>query len=194
MECCFDKPAGKKLPKLQEVRLVVIRSKKVALFESVVCLIKVLQNCRSYERQMEWNYFAECPKLFLFLNFWENTSSSERVSGHGQRKSIKPAKKSFERLEIFPIEGQNYQTQKHSFGKVPFAINSLNKWNNFLLTVPEVILRNTKSFSIKIWKWTLNFYFVYTLSFSSHNVSRCVERNPDNEFGLFLDLCRKLFA
>ena len=29
--------------------------------------------------------------------------------------------------------------KKPSFGKVPFAINSLKKWNNFLLTLPEVI-------------------------------------------------------
>ena len=79
--------------------------------------------------------------------------------------------------------------KKHSFANVAFAINSLNMWNNSFLTVPEVILRNTKSFSIKIWKWTLNFYFVYTLSFSSHNVSRWVEINPDNDLRLFLDLC-----
>ena len=89
--------------------------------------MKLLRSHRSYTQEMEWNYFAECPKLFLYLIFLENTSPSERVSGHGQCKSIKPAKKSFERLESFPIEGQNYQTQKHSSGKIPSAINPLNK-------------------------------------------------------------------
>ena len=57
------------MPKHQKFPLVVTNSKKVALFESVVCLIKVLQNRRNYERQMEWNFFAECPKLFFVSYF-----------------------------------------------------------------------------------------------------------------------------
>ena len=65
----FDKSAGNEMPKHQKVPLLVTNSKKVALLESVVCLIKVLQNRRSYERQMEWKYFAECPKLFFVSYF-----------------------------------------------------------------------------------------------------------------------------
>ena len=51
-------------------------------------------------------------ETFFVSYFLENTSSSERVSGHGQCKFIKPAQKSFERVESLPIEGQIYQTQK----------------------------------------------------------------------------------
>ena len=139
------------MPKHQKFPLVVTNSKKVALFESVVCLIKVLQNRRGYERQMEWKYFAESPKLFLFLIFWQNTSSLWGVSGHGQCKSIRPAKKILRKSWRFPDRRSKLtNTKKHSFGNVPFAINSLNKWNNFSLTVPEVILRNTIIFQSKI--------------------------------------------
>ena len=71
----FWQTCRKGIAKLQEFPLVVTNSKKMALFESVVCLMKVVRRHRSYIREMEWNYFAECPKLFLYL-FLGSTSSS----------------------------------------------------------------------------------------------------------------------
>ena len=182
------------MPKLQEFPLVVIRSKKVAFFESVVCLMKVVRRHRSYIREMEWNYFAECPKLFLYLIFFGKHFFLRKCFWPRTMQVHQTCQKILRKTWKFPDRIQNYQTKKHSSGKAPSAINSLNKWNNFLLTVPEVILRNTKIFQSKIENEFKTFIFPIHYLFSSNNVSRRVERNLDNDFGLFLDLCRKLFT
>ena len=146
------------MPKHEKFPLVVTSSKEGAFFESVVCLIKLLRRRRSYLRQMEWNYIAEFPKfLMVFFGKTLLSYSYNVFLDTDKANQSNLTKNSFKRLESFPIEGQIYRTQKKSFGKVPFAINSLNEWNNYFLTVPEVIHRKSKSFSTKVRKWILQF-------------------------------------
>ena len=117
----FWQACRKKMPKLQKFPLIVTSSKKLAFFESVVCLKKALRNRKSYKRQINKNYFDQCPKLFFILIFGKTLLPHNVFLDTDNANLSNLLKIPLESLEGLPIEGQIYQTQKIFLWKSSFC-------------------------------------------------------------------------